>query len=163
MFTINRKQGLHILADSTCQCSFTVTLLYCVTHVTRAAPGEKQRTKKANTGSQCCRLEVNIERTLNSGSNVPEEALQSVTSLCSSSYTCQHSMGSIDETNNAQPSYGGGTPHLQCDPGVPAELDLVSKGGSLVEFLCSGDLDLAAPSSSKLSQDYSPPCKFSHL
>ena len=142
--------------------SFTVTLLYCVTH---AAPGEKRRTKKANTGSQCCRLEVNIERTLNSGSNIPEEALQSVTSLCSSSYTCQHSMGSIDETDSAQPSYGGGIPHLQvqCDPGVPAELDLLSKGGSLVEFLCSGDLDLAAPSSSKLSQHYSPPCKFSHL
>jgi len=68
-------------------------------------------------------------------------------------------MGSIDETDSAQPSCGGGTPHLQvqCDPGVPAELDLLSKGGSLVEFLCSGDLDLAAPSSSKLSQDYSPP------
>ena len=64
-------------------------------------------------------------------------------------------MGSMDETDT------GGCekqPRVQCDSGIPAKLDFVSQGGSLVELLDSGNLALAPPSGSP-SGDPPPPCK----
>ena len=121
--------------------------LYCITHVDQRT--QRRDSKKTSTNSLRCSQEV--EHSISIESNISEDSLRSV----SSSYSSQTSMGSIDETDT------GGCekqPRMQCDSGISAKLDFVSQGGSLVEFLDSGNLALA-PSSGSPSGDPPPPCK----
>ena len=53
------------------------------------------------------------------------------------------------------------TSRVQCDGSVPVKLDRVRRGGSYVEMLRNGDLDLAYPSRSHCQS--SQPCKQEYM
>ena len=65
------------------------------------------------------------------------------------------------DSDTSQVQCDSDTSRVQCDGSVPVKLDRVRRGGSYVEMLRNGDLDLAYPSRSHCHS--SQPCKQEYM